>query len=280
MNSISNHIQNTKDALKDRIPWRQLLISGGILLLIVWWIVTPQGLLGKADAIGFAVCHRIDVRSFHLGDRQIPVCARCTGQYLGAVTGLVYLSIFRTRRSGRPSWSVISILIVFATAYILDGFNSYMHLIPGLSRFYLYEPNNILRLVTGTGLGLGISVMLFPAFNDTVFKRRDSRPVVEGFHDFSFLLLLTVGVDLLVLTGLPQILYPLALISAGGVMLLLTLVYTMVILLLFKLENRFDNFTHMIYPMIAGFTIALIQISILDLIRYTITGSWAGLHFG
>ena len=29
------------------------------ILLVVWLILTPPGLLGKADAIGYAVCHRI-----------------------------------------------------------------------------------------------------------------------------------------------------------------------------------------------------------------------------
>ena len=91
MDSLSKQIQSTKEILKDRFPWRYLLISVGTVLLIVWWSHTPDGLLGKADAIGYAVCHRIDVRSFHLGDRQIPVCARCTGQYLGAVAGLLFL---------------------------------------------------------------------------------------------------------------------------------------------------------------------------------------------
>ena len=44
-----------------------VLVTVG-LLFIGWLANTPAGLLGKADAIGYAVCHRIDVRSFLLGD--------------------------------------------------------------------------------------------------------------------------------------------------------------------------------------------------------------------
>jgi uncharacterized membrane protein len=280
MNTFGEHIRNAKDALIERIPWQLFLVLGGIILLIAWWSLTPQGLLGKADAIGFAVCHRMDARSFHLQDRQIPVCARCTGQYLGAVLGIIYLSIFRPRRSGRPNWTVLGILIILMVSYVVDGINSYMHLFSGLSRFYLYNPNNMLRLFTGTGLGLGISVMLYPAFNDTVFKKRDPRPVVEGFVDISVLLSFAIGIDILVLTEHPLLLYPLALISAGGVMLILTIVYSMVIIMILKLENHFDNLSEMVYALLAGFMVALIQIAILDILRFAVTGSWSGFHIG
>jgi uncharacterized membrane protein len=280
MDALRKGTREFRSKLVKRLPWRQILVGLVMVLSIAWWMYTPEGLLGKADAVGYAVCHRIDARSFHLGERQIPVCARCTGQYLGAMLGLVYLSLFRSKRSGRPGWGVIGILIGFVLAYGIDGVNSYLHLIPGLSRFYIYEPSNFLRLITGTGLGLGISIMLYPAFNETVWKVRDRRPVIEGTHDFIFLLLLGGLVDILVLTGNPWILYPFALISAGGVLVLLTLVYTMVTVMIIKKEKCFDDVKTLVYPLIAGFIVTIIQISLLDTIRYFITGSWNGFHFG
>ena len=82
--------------------WRWLAIVSVGLLLIGWLLNTPPGLLGKADAIGYAVCHRIDLRSFHLGDRQLPLCARCTGMYLGALLALMFQFFTGRRRSGAP----------------------------------------------------------------------------------------------------------------------------------------------------------------------------------
>lgn len=280
MDTLRKGTQGFRIKMAERSPWRQLLVVFVVVLAITWWIYTPDGVLGKADSIGYAVCHRIDARSFHLGDRQIPLCARCTGQYLGAMLGLIYLSIFRPRRTGRPGWGVIGILIGFLVAFGVDGLNSYLHLIPGLSRFYIYDPSNLLRLTTGTGLGLGISIMLYPAFNETIWEKRDRRPIIEGTHDFILLLFLGVVVDFLVLTENYWILYPLALISSGGVLVLLTLVYTMVSVMVFKQEKRFKNVKTLVFPLIAGFMVTLIQISILDYIRYLITGSWNGFHFG
>jgi len=190
MSSRSERFKTFTAFWAERFPWKQGLGLVGMTLLIVWLQSTPAGLLGKVDAVGYAVCHRIDLRSFHLGDRQVPLCARCTGQYLGAVLSLAYLFILRPRRTGRPSWVVIGILIAWALAFAVDGFNSYLHLLPGFGRFYLYEPNNTLRLVTGTGLGLGIGTMLYPAFNETIWRRRDPRPVLTGLRDYGVLFVL------------------------------------------------------------------------------------------
>jgi hypothetical protein len=53
--------------------FKSLLILTTALALIGWWYYTPPGLLGKADAAGYAVCHRIASRSFLIGDRQTPL---------------------------------------------------------------------------------------------------------------------------------------------------------------------------------------------------------------
>jgi len=274
---LSKYIQSNA---VQRVPWKKIsyLLAGGILG--VWLLGTPGGLLGKADAVGYAVCHRIDLRSFHFGERQLPLCARCTGQYLGAALGMVYLTILGNRRVGRPPWRVIIPLAAAAITYGIDGLNSYLHLLPNLSRFYLYEPNNILRLLTGTGLGLGISVVLVPAFHQTVWTKINLRPSLDGFRSLLGLLAAALLIDFLVLTENPIILYPLALISAGGVVGLLTIVYTMVWVMLLQVENQFTEFRQL-WPWIsAGFATALLQIAALDYVRYLFTGTWEGFHFG
>jgi uncharacterized membrane protein len=39
--------------------------------------------------IGAVICHQLPARTFHLWSAQLPVCARCTGIYLGAALGAV-----------------------------------------------------------------------------------------------------------------------------------------------------------------------------------------------
>ena len=83
-------------------------------------------------------------------------------------------------------------------------------------------------------------------------------------------------VTLLVLTENPLVLYPLAIVSSLGVVFLLTCVYTMLVLLLTGRENHVEGWGQLIVPALAGFTLALLQIAALDVIRYALTGTWSG----
>ena len=47
------------------------------------------------------VCHQLPDRSFHPGGVQMPVCARCTGLYLGGGMGVLAAGVRRRRGAGR-----------------------------------------------------------------------------------------------------------------------------------------------------------------------------------
>lgn len=254
-----------------------MFLVAGILALI-WLYHTPEGLLGKADAVGYAVCHRIDARSFHLGDRPLPLCARCSGMYLGAVLGLAYQAIRAPRQAGLPSRPILFLLGLLAMAFAIDGLNSYMTIF--LEEPVIYQPNNTLRLVTGTGLGIAMAAILYPTFNQTVWKVQDRRPALGKLPTFGILLALGLALDLVVLAEIPAILYPLALISAAGVFAILAPVYSLVWLFVFRLENRYSSLSGYTLPLAGGFIVALLQVGLFDLVRFFLTGTWDGFHLG
>ena len=266
---------------------RYLVVVAAVLVFIGWFLDTPPGLFGKADAIGFAVCHRIPERSFHIGSYQLPLCARCSGMYLGAVTGLVFQSILGWKRGKAPRWSIITLLVVFVAAFGIDGVNSYLYLIkqirPGILPQIpnIYIPNNTLRLLTGSGMGLGIAAMLFPAFNQSIWSNYDdTRAALPGWKAFGLLLGIQISLDLLVLSENPFILYPLAIIGVLGVWLLLTIVYTIVWVMITGQDNKFTKLRRLWLPFLAGFTIALIQTAAIDMLRFWLTGTWGGFPLG
>jgi uncharacterized membrane protein len=254
-----------------------VLVTVG-LFFIGWLLNTPAGLLGKADAIGYAVCHRIDLRSFHLGDRQLPLCARCTGMHLGALLGLVYQGFLGRRKAGLPPRRILVVLGLLAGAFVVDGGNSFLTLIPGTPN--LYTPQNWLRLATGTGMGLAMASLLYPAFTQTAWKDWGPQPALSGFKAFLGLALLAMLLDFILLSGNPLLLYPLALLSVAGVLVELTLVYTMVAMMVFRGENLYMRFAEMVLPLAGGFGLGLLQIAFLDFIRYLLTGTWDGFHLG
>lgn len=259
-------------------PWKGAVLLALSLLVFGWLLNTPQGLLGKADAVGYAVCHQIAARSFHLDDRPLSFCARCSGMYLGAVTGLVYLALLRSRRGGLPVGGLRAILAVFVLAFAVDGLNSFASLLPGGPQ--LYPPQNSIRMLSGLGMGLVVAVYLFPAFNQTVWQEWDQRPAMDGWRALAGLLLAAGLLGGLVLTESPVVLYPLALVSASGVLALLTMVYTVLGMTLLRRENRYQNFQQLVFPLAAGFGVALLQVAAFDLARFWLTGTWGGFQIG
>jgi hypothetical protein len=196
--------------------------------------------------------------------------------YIGAVVGILYQLFRNPRRGGMLNWKTGIPFILFFLAWGFDGTNSYLHLIPGAPG--LYEPKNILRLFTGVGMGLSMSAILVPAFNQTVWKTYDHRPVFTSLRPYVEILVLGFGIGALFLTYNSLILYPLALISAAGVLLVLMAVYALIWLMVFKKDNFAENWTELFIPLSAGLLTAIIQIATVDAIRYWFTGTWSGFH--
>lgn len=245
-------------------------------ILTIWLVETPPGLLGKADAVGYAICHRIDQRSFFMEERQLPLCARCTGMYLGILTGLVFHAI-HGHRGGMPGWKMDVIFGLFAAAFAVDGINSYVHLFP--KPMGIYEPSNLLRLVTGTGMGLAISAFLAPVWVQSVWPTWNPRPALENWEQMGLLVGLGLVVDGFVLTNNPLILYPLGLLSTVGVLTTLTGIYSILWLMITRRENQITRFAQLVPFLLAGLAVAMLQISLMDLGRFWLTKTWAGFHF-
>lgn len=256
-----------------------------VLVFAFWFSFTPPGLLGKADAIGYAICHRLDERSFHIGERQLPLCARCTGEFYAAGISLLFFAIVSPRKSGMPGWKLGAPLLFLLASFGIDGANSFFYLFKqtaggALDQIpNLYIPNNTLRLLTGSGMGIALASVLYPAFNQSAWK--DVEP--DRALNWKKMGLLTgtiLLIDLAVLTEHPIVLYPIAILSVLGVLALLVMVFSMVWILIMRQENEFTSLKQMWMPGLAGTTLAFLMISVIDLLRLKLTGTWGGFPLG
>jgi len=246
------------------------------VVLVTFVVATPGGFLTKMDMVGYAVCHRIESHSFTIGGRQLPLCARCTGTFIGALTGFLGQAVVlrRRRASEFPPPFVIVLLAGFTLLWATDGLNSYMQLVGGP---YLYEPMNWLRLTTGALNGLTMSALVYPVFNFTLWRRPIPERAIRGLRDLGVLLLLQAGLVGLVLTEWPFLLYPLALLSALGVLTLLTSVTSMLVVMLVRRENMAETWREAAVPLLAGLAVALIQVGVIDWVRYALTDTLTGI---
>ena len=256
-----------------------------VIAFTVWFLIAPPGLLGKADAVGYAICHRISERSFHIGDRQLPLCARCTGEFFSAAISLIFFALVSPKKSGMPNWKIGAPLLLFLVAFGIDGSNSYLYLLkttaPGvLSNIpNLYIPNNTLRLLTGSGMGIALASILYPAFNQSVWKTDDTERALD-WKKLGILVGIVLLIDLAILTESPIILYPIAFLSVLGVLALLIMVFSLMWLLLMRQENAFNSLKEMWMPFLAGTTLAFLMITVIDLLRFKLTGTWGGFPLG
>jgi len=271
--------QTTRQKIHNILRW--FVPIAAALAFAAWMYISPEGALGKLDAIGYAVCHRIDVRSFHIGDRQLPLCARCTGEFYAAGFALIFQVFVSGKRSKLPSRGIIAVLILFFLAFAIDGSNSYLYLLKQTSQGALdkipnlYIPNNTLRLFTGSGMGIALAAVLYPIINQTLWRELDNRPALE-WKSFGILVGLVAVINLLILTESPIILYPIAYLSALGTLSLLVIVFTMLWVMIMRQDNTFENIRQLWLPVLGGFTLAMLMILSIDLLRLQFTGTWSG----
>lgn len=256
-----------------------------LIAFAVWFTIAPPGVLGKADSIGYAICHRIDERSFQLGDRQLPLCARCTGEFYAAAITLIFLAIVSPKRSGMPGWKLGVPLLLFLAAFGIDGTNSYIYLLKTTAAGSLdnipnlYIPNNTLRLFTGSGMGIALASILYPAFNQSVWKDAVTERALD-WKKLGILAVIILVIDLAVLTENDFVLYPIAILSVLGVLALLIMVFSMVWILMMRQENVFTSLKEMWMPFLAGTTLTFLMITAIDLLRLKLTGTWGGFPLG
>jgi uncharacterized membrane protein len=262
------------------VPRRTAILVGVVATVVLglWTLGTPPGLMGKAVAIGYAICHRIAARSFMIDDTQMPLCARCTGIYLGVITGLlVAVTRGRIKVSRLPPIRVNLILALFVVAIGVDGLNSYVQLFPATTG--LYTPQNWLRLVTGMGGGLVMIHILLPIFNAVVWQKPDERRILDGWRDLAAVCAVAAVMIILVLSNRPLFLWILGMLSALGVVIVLVMIGTV----LFLNVNRFRpalNWRELLVPLLAGLTLAVMEIGAVNIVRFALTGTWNGFVIG
>jgi uncharacterized membrane protein len=247
-----------------------VIVAVSAFVILLFALLPPATLLGKADVVGYAICHRIPERSFFLNGRQLPLCARCTGTFLGAIVGLVAMLILRRQRASRlPPIAVLGLLVLFIGFWAFDGLNSYMTFFPGAP--HLYEPQNWLRLTTGMLNGLALILFVLPVFNFTLWREPTQERVIESVWELVIILPVVPLLIVVIWAGVDLLLYPLAIISSLGVVMMLTLIHSMIAAVVLRREGYAVTWLQALPPLTVGVALAFLQITVMALVRAYLT---------
>ncbi len=249
---------------------RRLLVAALSLLVVFVFVLTPTSFeLGKLDAVGYAICHRFPERSFFFGGQQLPLCARCSGTFLGVMLTLITLTLAgRARASRVPPLRVLVVLALFTLLWASDGLNSYLTFYPAAP--HLYEPQNWLRLTTGMLNGLTMGTLTFAILNFSLWRAPRPQAVIQGWGELAGLVGLVALLIGLTLSGGDYLLYPLALFSALGVVLMLTGVNTVIVLILTRRENTVQRWRDVTWPFLVALAMSLTLIMLIGAGRATL----------
>lgn len=251
--------------------WLNLVLILAVLILFtIWLILTPPGVEGKVNALGYSVCHQIDSHSYTVGGKVLPLCARCTGTFLGLLVSLVVL-YSTDRNSGFPSRLKMAVLLIFFLFFALDGINASLPLV-GLRAFY--PPSNLLRLISGLLFGITLANVVLPLWHQTLWVEQNPKAVLHSWRQIGWLLLLCGLIGLLVVADIDFLYYPIALLSTAAILLVLAMIYSLLWCIILKKENSLHLFNEGLRIFSAGLITAITQVGVMDLIRFSLSGTW------
>ncbi len=268
------------------------LALAGVIAFIV---ATPGGLLREFDFIGAAVCHRRPSHSFTVAGHQLPLCQRCTGTFPGALTGvLVHWGLWRRRRASRfPQWPLLIPIIVIAAAWGLDGINSTTsdsHIFDLTQRIWNrppgigvlgYAPRPELRLVSGALMGMSMSVVLVPAFNQSLWSDAEESPALRSWHELALLVVIELAMAglIFVLESSPSalVLYGISIYSVLGVLAMFTLLGAMMFVLVLQRDGSVAGWRDAWSPLAWGVVFAIFVVAVMVSVRLWLTGTVDGV---
>jgi uncharacterized membrane protein len=113
--------------------------------------------------LGYGLCHQLPERTISASGHLLPVCARDTGMYLGAILSMTVAAILdRGRRSAElPPRLIVGSALLGIAAMAADGVSSYAG---------WRETTNLLRLATGLTAGYGIGLLTLVLLNGEAWR--------------------------------------------------------------------------------------------------------------
>ncbi|MCI0475867.1 MAG: DUF2085 domain-containing protein [Anaerolineales bacterium] len=206
----------------------------------------------------------------------MPIEARDFGMYVGFLAVWGYLGLLgRGRAKGMPPAPILLTLVLFVGVMGFDGINAFAYdlkknlpLIPSL-----YEPRLQLRLATGLLTGIAFAGILAPIVNYSLWRADDHRPIIANWKQLGGALVVALALYIVNEARLGILLYPVSIVIAASVPILVGLINMVFLLSLFRKEGLAVTLFDALNPFAAGVFLALIELGILSLMRYAVLGT-------
>lgn len=185
--------------------------------------------------IGSTVCHQMSERSICMGGNYLPVCARCTGIYIGFAVSALYLFITKGYKGNKPfNLLQTAFMVLCILPLMIDGVGSYIG---------LWNSNNLLRIFTGSLCGFVILPFIVLVCNFSVKGNNDIFIFKKIYHTF-IIPILCIIIGLIIYFNIFTELYFLySLLICFGIFIYYFGIFTLIFKLVFSNKNNRFIFT-------------------------------------
>ena len=260
---VPREIRNERPAL-----WAFLAVL--VTLLIGTLLLLPGTFVDRLGWVVHGVCAQ--EHGLIIGGVEMPLCQRNTGIYSGFLaTLLTLIALGRGRAAKLPQRSILILLGANVVWMGIDGFNS---LFKDLGTFYLYEPQQILRVLSGLAMGMTVATMMLFAFNTTLRAnpRREQR-VLGGWGDVALVASVEFALFALIQLNLPFLIYPLAIFSTLGIIGVMFTVNLIVAAMISNFEGGVERLTQLALPAIGALLFTGVEFGLLAWARVALERS-------
>jgi uncharacterized membrane protein len=252
-------------------PWLLPLL---VLAVVMGFALAPGTLPEKLLWLMGGICGLRPAHSYFAGDLQLPIEARMLGIYGGASLTLLLAVAARRVGSQQPgSPLVLALLALFFGSMVVDGVNSTLITL-GLP--HLYETTNLHRISTGLLSGIAVGAVLAWLVGTTALPPSDTPPprlLIRSPWELLAPLALCGLFAALVISEAAWVYAPVALLSVGGVIAVLTLVALVALL---QITGQSGGITRMRQGLVPGSLAFLLAVAFLvgsALVRWSVTGA-------
>lgn len=246
-------------------PWRMFFAGALIVLLLALLFAPGMSIDSKMYAVVHGVCAQ--QHNVLLGGLQLPMCARNTGIYAGVAITVLFLLLRGRERAGKlPPLPILVVLGAFVAILALDGFNS---MFKDLGQWYLYEPRNDLRTLTGLGMGVALGTLVLFIMN--IALRRDvddQQPVLQSWWELGALLGITFLVLAAMYGNIGWMYWPIAAVAWIGITGQLYAVHLLLVATLMGYDGKITRLRQLARPATIALATTLLMLLGLSVVRF------------
>jgi len=213
--------------------------------------------------ISYALCAQNPSHSFFYQGMQLPLCARCTGTYLGfLVIFIFWLWSKKKKNYFPPSWGIITFLLLFILYFAFDGISSALH---------ANYVTNLTRFLSGLFFGKSLGLFLMMVINHSLWGKLKNRQKIISWRKFIILVLINVLLFFLAFFKISLFFYFAGWLSIIGLLILFFTINIAFLLLVSRFAENYKYYKTKVKLVIYSTLLSIIEIVGLIFLRLTLT---------